>query len=77
MNARVDNSEGVGKFWVSWADENGRKLSCVQKRGRVWEICSLGKKDIHKFTWASGVDDRKSLLDLIVVQEKERNKLWT
>ena len=33
------------------------------------------KKDIHNFTWPSGVGDRKSLLDFIVVQEEDRNKL--
>ena len=37
------------------------------------EIQFFEKKDIHKFTWASGVDDHKSLLDLIGVQEEERN----
>ena len=36
---------------------------------------SFEKKDIHKSTWVSGVDDRKSLLDFIVVQEENRNKL--
>ena len=30
------------------------------------------KKDIHKFTWVRGVDDRKSLLDFIVVQEAKK-----
>ena len=34
------------------------------------------KKNIHKFTWVSGVNNRKSLLDFIVVQEEERNKLF-
>ena len=33
------------------------------------------KKNIHKFVWVNGVDHRKSLLDFIVVQEEERNKL--
>ena len=33
------------------------------------------KKDIHKFEWVSGADDRKNILDLIVVQQQERNKL--
>ena len=32
-------------------------------------------KDIHKYTWASGVDGRISLLDLTVVQEEDRDKL--
>ena len=30
--------------------------------------------DILKFNWARGVDDDKSLLDLIVVQEEDRNE---
>ena len=66
----------VGKFGVSGANENGRKLieMCTEKR------LSLGntffeKKNIHQFTWVSGVDDRKRLLDFIVVQEEERSKL--
>ena len=33
------------------------------------------EKDIHRFTWASGVDVHKNLLDLIVVEEEEKNKL--
>ena len=40
----------------------------------MWEIRLFEKKDIHRFTWASGVDGRKSLLYFIVVQEEERNK---
>ena len=66
----------VGKSGVSGVNENGRKLidMCTQKR------LSLGntffeKKDLHKFTWVNGVDDRKGLLDFIVVQEEEINKL--
>ena len=35
----------------------------------------LEKKDIHKLTWASEVDDCERLRDLIVVQEEKRNKL--
>ena len=41
----------------------------------MWEIHFLRKRDIRKFTWVSGGDDRKSLLNFIVVQEEERNKL--
>ena len=41
----------------------------------MWEMRFLIKKDIHKFTRASGVDDPKILLDPIVMQEAERNKL--
>ena len=33
------------------------------------------KKYFHKFIWPSGVGNRTSLLDLIVVQKEERNKL--
>ena len=35
---------------------------------------TLFEKNYIKFTWVSGVDGRKSLLDLIVVQEKDSNK---
>ena len=31
------------------------------------------KRDVHKFTWVSGADDHKGLLDFIVVQKEERN----
>ena len=57
-------------------NENGRKLieMCTEKR------LSLGntffeKKDIRKFIWVRGVNNRESLLGFIVVQEKERDKL--
>ena len=33
------------------------------------------KKNIHKFTWMSGVYDSESLLELIVAQDEDRNKL--
>ena len=33
------------------------------------------EKDTHQFTWVSGVDCCKSLLDLIVVQEEDGNKV--
>ena len=80
MNARVGDSEVegvVGKCGVSGVNDNGRKLieMCTEERLSV-EIQFLKKKDLHKFTWTSGVDDHKSLLDLIVVQEVERNKLF-
>ena len=35
----------------------------------------MEKKYIHKFTWVNGVDGRKSLMDRIVVQEENSNKL--
>ena len=41
----------------------------------MWGNTFSEKKDIHKFTWVSGMDDHKSLLDFIVVQEEKRNKL--
>ena len=47
---------------------------CTEKRLSVGNTF-FEKKGIHKITWVSGVDDRKSLLDLIVVQEEEKNKL--
>ena len=45
------------------------------------ELCSKKKlsvffKDIHKFTWVSGVDGRESLMVLNVVQEEDRNTLF-
>ena len=57
-------------------NENGRKLieMCSEKRLSVGNTV-FEKKEVHKFTCASGLDDRKSLLDLIVVQKEERNKL--
>ena len=74
MNTKVrDEVEGVaGKFGVSRMNENGRKLIkfCSE---RVWKM--VFGKDIHKYTWASGVDGRISLLDLTVVQEEDRDKL--
>ena len=33
------------------------------------------KQDINKFTWVSGVGGHKCLLDLIVVQDENKNKL--
>ena len=57
-------------------NENGRKLIglCMEKKLSVGNTSS-GKEDIHKFTWTIGVDDRKSLLDLLVAQKEDRNKL--
>ena len=79
MNVRVGGSKVesvVGRVGVSEVNENGRKLIelCTKKKLSVGNTF-IGKKDIHKFTWVSGVDDRKSLLDFIVVQEEDRNKL--
>ena len=56
--------------------ENGRKVIelCTEKRMCVGNSF-FEKKDIHKFSWTIGVDDHISLLDFIVVQEEERNKL--
>ena len=61
MNARVGESEVkgvVGKFGVSEVNENGRKLieMYTEKRLSLGNTF-FGKKDIHKFTWVSGVDD--------------------
>ena len=65
----------VGKCGVLWMNEDGRKLieSCTEKKLSVRN--KFIEKDIHKFTRVRGVDDRKSLLELIVVQEEDRNKL--
>ena len=75
MNARVGDREVEGvvsKFEVSGANENGRKLIEIFTVKRL----SVGntffeKKDINKFKWESGVDDLKSLVNLMVVQERE------
>ena len=80
MNARVGDNEVegvVGKFGVSGVNENGRKLieMCTEKKLGLGNTF-FEKKDIHKFTWVSGVDDRKGLLDFIVVQEKEKINFW-
>ena len=79
MNARVGDSEVegvVGKFGASGANKNGRKLMemCTEKRLSAGNTF-FEKRDIHKSTWVSGVGDRKSLLDFIVMQDEERNKL--
>ena len=57
-------------------NENERNLieMCTEKR-LSWGNTFVEKKDIHKFTWVNGVGDRNRLLDFIVVQEEERNKL--
>ena len=47
MNARVGDSdvEGViGKFKVSGANENGKKLRCIRKRDCMGEIHFLRKR---------------------------------
>ena len=43
---------------------------------KKWNVINtlFQKKDIHKFTWVSGVDGLKSLLDFVVVQEEGGNK---
>ena len=42
----------------------------------MWKYCTFFEKNyINKLTWVSGVNDLKSLLDLIVVQEEDRNKI--
>ena len=46
---------------------------CTEKKLNVENTC-YEKKDVHKFSWASGVDDGKSLLYLIVVQWRTRIK---
>ena len=47
---------------------------CIKRE--FWSVTNtFFEKMIHKFTWVSGVDNRKSLLDLAVVQEENRNKL--
>ena len=58
------------------ANENGRKLIelCTEKRLSVGNTF-FEKNDIHKFAWVSGVDDHKTLPELFLMQEKERNKL--
>ena len=67
----VSEMEGVvGKFRASRLNENGRKLIELSAEKKL----SAGNKffeeeDILKFTWVSGVDGHKSLLDLIVVPE--------
>ena len=47
---------------------------CTEKKLNVGNTL-FEKNEIHKFTWLSGMDGRKSLLDLILVQEEDRNKL--
>ena len=79
MNARVGYSEVggvVGIFGVSGVNENGRKLieMWTERRPSVGNT-SFERRDINKFAWVSGVDDRKRLPDFIVVQEEERIKL--
>ena len=76
MNARVGESEVegvIGKFEVSEMNEKGRNLIelCVKKKKSVGNTF-FEKNDIHKFTWASEEDGRKSLLSLIVMKEKDR-----
>ena len=46
---------------------------CTEKRLSVGHTF-FEKKDVHKFTWVSGVDDHKILLDFIVSHEDETNK---
>ena len=60
----------VGKFGESGTNENERKLIelCMEKKLSVGNTF-FEKRVIHRVTWASGEDDCKSLLDLIVVQE--------
>ena len=56
-------------------NENVGKLSfCTEKKLSVGNKF-LQKNDMHKFTWVSGVNGRKSLLEPIVMQEDERNRL--
>ena len=57
-------------------NDNGRKLIelCKEKKLSVENTFSE-KRETHKFTWVSEVDVYKRILDLILVEEEERNKL--
>ena len=59
---------------MSGKNENGRKLIelCTEKKLSVANKF-FEKEDIHKFAWLSGVDERNSLMELIVVQEDRGN----
>src|SRR6201990_823295 len=66
----------VGPFGVEGVNENGTELigMCAARRlmiGNTWFM----KRDIHKYTWVSGVNGEKGLLDFVCVRWEERSRL--
>ena len=79
LNARVGEEpvEGViGEFGVPGVNENGEKLVdlCIERElviGNTW----FKKRDIHKYTWESGVDGQRALMDYVLVDRQMKERL--
>ena len=79
LNARVGNTivrDVVGPFGVGGINENGTKLveMCIAREliiGNTW----FKKRLIHKFTWVSGVNGERALLDYVCLEQKVKNRL--
>ena len=79
LNARVGNTRVnrvVGPFGVEGINENGEMLIdlCVEKKfmiGNTW----FEKQSIHKYTWVSGVNGERALLDYVCVEQRIKDRL--
>ena len=79
LNARVGVDRGggvVGPFGVGNRNANGESLLevCVANRliiGNTWFV----KKLNHKWTWVSGINGEKGLLDYICIKKRIRDRL--
>ena len=79
MNAKVGDRERegiVGKYGVPGENDNGMCLldMCNEREltvGNTW----FEKKLIHKYTWEREGGDERSMIDLILVEKKMKNKL--
>ena len=79
LNAKVGDVEVrgiVGPFGVQGKNVNGEKFLelCAANEmliGNTW----FNKKNIHKYTWVSGVTGNPALLDYICISQREKNRL--
>ena len=79
LNARVGSDllgDVVGPWGVGEVNRNGEELIglCVE-RGMCVENTWFKKRDIHKYTWVSGVNGDRALLDFVCVKVGDRKRL--
>ena len=80
MNGKVDGRELEGfksKFGVPGVNEDGGKLIKLCMKKIMCEGNTIfKKKDIHRFTWGSPINDSGSLLNFVIIQECDRDRLF-
>ena len=79
LNARVGSNmvgEVVGPWGVGEMNRNGDEMVsvCVERGmcvGNTW----FKKRDIHKYTWVSGMNGERALIDYVCVRVVDRKRL--